>query len=36
MDLRGIEWVVVDRIHVAQERDQWQAVVNTAIKLLVP
>jgi hypothetical protein len=28
MDLREIGWEVVDWIHLAQDRDQWWAVVN--------
>jgi hypothetical protein len=27
MDLRKVWWECVDRIHLAQERDQWQALV---------
>jgi hypothetical protein len=26
----------MDRIHVAQDRDKWPAVVNTVMKLRVP
>jgi hypothetical protein len=33
MDLREIGW---DGIDLAQERDQWRALVNTVINLLVP
>jgi hypothetical protein len=29
MDLREIGWEIVDWSHLAQERDQWQALVNT-------
>jgi hypothetical protein len=29
MDLKEIGWKCRDWIHVAQDRDQWQAVVNT-------
>jgi hypothetical protein len=36
MDLGGIMWEVVDLIHVAQDRDQWQALVNTVMDLRVP
>jgi hypothetical protein len=36
MGLREIWWEGVDRMHLAQERDQWQAVVNMATNLLVP
>jgi len=28
VDLREIRWEVVDWIHLAQDRDQWQDVVN--------
>jgi len=31
MDLREIWWENVDWMHLAQDRDQWQAVVNTVI-----
>jgi hypothetical protein len=34
--LRGIGWKVVDWIHLAQDRDQWRAHVNTVMKLPVP
>jgi hypothetical protein len=36
MDLGGIRWKDVDWLHLAQDRDQWRAVVNTAMKLPVP
>jgi len=36
MDLREIGWKGVDWIHLAQERDQWCAIVNTAINFRVP
>jgi hypothetical protein len=29
-------WCGVDRIHLAQDRDQWRALVNTMMKFLVP
>jgi hypothetical protein len=29
IDLREIRWEVMDWIDVAQDRDQWRAVVNT-------
>jgi hypothetical protein len=35
MYLRGIEWNVVDWIHVAQDGNQWGALVNTVIDLRV-
>jgi hypothetical protein len=31
MYLRGIGWKNVDWMHLAHDRDQWQAVVNTVI-----
>jgi hypothetical protein len=31
MDLREIGWEGVDWIHLAQDRDQWRAVVNTVM-----
>jgi hypothetical protein len=36
MDLREIGWEVVDWTHVTQDRDQWQALVNTVMNLQVP
>jgi hypothetical protein len=36
MDLREIGWEGVDWIHLAQDRDQWRAVVNTVMNLRVP
>jgi hypothetical protein len=33
MDLRGIGW---DWIDMAQDRDQWRALVNTILNLRVP
>jgi hypothetical protein len=36
MDLREIEWAGVDWMHLAKGRDQWQALVNTAVNLQVP
>jgi hypothetical protein len=32
----NLEWEVVDWIHVAQNRDQWRALVNTVMNLRVP
>jgi len=34
--LREVEWQVLDSIKVAQDRDQWLALVNTVMILLVP
>jgi hypothetical protein len=36
MDLRERGWDGVDWMHLAQVRDQWQALVNTVMKLWVP
>jgi hypothetical protein len=36
MDLREIGWEGVDWLHVAQDRNQWWAAVNTVMKLRVP
>jgi hypothetical protein len=35
IDLRAIEWDVMDWIDLAQDRDQWRALVNTVINLRV-
>jgi len=34
MDLREIRWKGVDWVHLAQDRDQWRALVNTVMSLL--
>jgi hypothetical protein len=36
MDLREIKCVVMDWTDLAQDRDLWRALVNTAINLRVP
>jgi hypothetical protein len=36
IDLREIGWDGVDRIDLAQDRDQWRALVNTVMNLRVP
>jgi hypothetical protein len=36
MDLSEIKWDGVDWIDMAQERDQWRALVNTVWNLRVP
>jgi hypothetical protein len=36
MNLREIEWDDMDWIDLAQDRDQWRALVNTVINLRVP
>jgi hypothetical protein len=35
INLREIGWVGMDRIDLAQDRDQWRVLVNTVINLLV-
>jgi len=36
MDRREIGWGGVDWIHMAQDEDQWRALVNTVMNLQVP
>jgi hypothetical protein len=36
MDLREIGWEGVDWMHLAQDRGQWRALVNTVMSLQVP
>jgi hypothetical protein len=36
MDLREIGWDCVDWVDLAQDRDQWRALVNTVLNLRVP
>jgi hypothetical protein len=36
IDLREIGWGVMDWIDLAQDRDQWRALVNMVINLWVP
>jgi hypothetical protein len=36
MNLTEIGWVAMDWIDLAQDRDQWRAVVNTVMNLRVP
>jgi hypothetical protein len=36
MDLRKIGWDGMDWIHLAQDRDQWRALVNMVMNLRFP
>jgi hypothetical protein len=36
MDLIGIGWVGMDWIDLAQDLDQWKALVNSVMNLRVP
>jgi len=36
MDIQEVVWEGVDWNHLAQDRDQWKALVNTVMKLWVP
>jgi hypothetical protein len=36
MDLREIGWGDIDWIDLAQDRDQWRALVNTIMNIRVP
>jgi hypothetical protein len=36
IDLREIGWDGVDWVDLAQDRDQWRALVNTVMNLRVP
>jgi len=36
MDLMEVGWKDVDWIHIAEDRDQWRAVVNNLMNLHVP
>jgi hypothetical protein len=36
MDLREIWWKGVDRVHLSQDKDQWQALVETIMNFRVP
>jgi hypothetical protein len=36
MDLREIGWDSMDWIDLAQDRDQWRALMNTVMNLRVP
>jgi hypothetical protein len=36
MDLREVQWSDMDCIDLAENRDQWRALVNTVMNLRVP
>jgi hypothetical protein len=36
MDLREIGWDGADSIDMAQDEEQWRAIVNTVLNLRVP
>jgi hypothetical protein len=36
VNIREIGWDVVDWIDMAQDRDQWRALMNTVLNLRVP
>jgi hypothetical protein len=36
IDLREIGWDGMDLIYLAEDRDQWRALVNTVMNLRVP
>jgi hypothetical protein len=36
IDLRDIGWDGMDWIHLAQDRDQWRALVNTVMNIRFP
>jgi hypothetical protein len=36
LDLREIRWDGMDGIDLAEDRDQWRALVNTVMNLRVP
>jgi hypothetical protein len=36
MDLREVGWCGMDYIDLAQDRDQWRALVNIVMNLWVP
>ena len=36
MDLQEMEWVGMDWIHLAEDRDRWLALVNPVMNLRVP
>jgi hypothetical protein len=36
MDLKAIEWDVVDQIYRAEDRGKWQTFINTVMKAFIP
>jgi hypothetical protein len=36
LDLKEVVWEGVDRIHLAQDRDQWRALVDTVMNHRFP
>jgi hypothetical protein len=36
MDFGEIEWGGMDWIHLAQDEDEWEALVNTVMNLRIP
>jgi hypothetical protein len=36
MDFRDIKWIGMDWIDLAQDKDQWRALVNTVMNLPIP
>jgi hypothetical protein len=36
IDLREVGWDGMDRVDMAQDRDQWKTLVNTVMNLRVP
>jgi hypothetical protein len=36
MDLTEIVWEIVDRIHLAHDREEWRVFANTVMNLPVP
>jgi hypothetical protein len=36
LDIKEIEWEDMNWIHLAQDRDQWRALVNTVMNIRAP